>query len=58
MSLEVEKLYSEDWLLSFDGVPTNDFSSDEELELDEELPSELLSLSDPLDDDELEFDLD
>ena len=58
MSLEVEKLYSEDWLLSFDGVPTNDFSSDEELELDEELSSELLSLSDPLDDDELEFDLD
>ena len=58
MSLEVEKLYSEDWLLSFDGVPTNDFSSEEELELDEELSSELLSLSDPLDDDELEFDLD
>lgn len=37
----------------------NDFSSDEEPEqLDDELSSELLSLSDPLDDDELEFDLD
>ena len=41
------------------GVPINDFSSDEEPEqLDDELSSELLSLSDPLDDDELEFDLD
>lgn len=58
ISFDDEKLYSDDFLLSDFGVPMNDFSSDEELELDEELSFELLSLSDPLDDEELEFDRD
>ena len=58
MSLEDEKLYSELFSVSYLGVPTKDFCSEEEFELEEELSSELESLSDWLDCEELEFDLD